>query len=142
MTAHGLAMRAEIALRCSSGCSISQVAQELPLTNGTVSKLRSRFVAEGVAGLLDEPRSGAPRRIGDHQVEAVIVKTLESTPRDATHWSLRSMAAAMGMTPPDRASDLESLRPLAASQRHVQVVNRPAIAREGARQRWPVSRPT
>ena len=73
-------------------------------------------------GLLDEPRSGAPRRIGDHQVEAVIVKTLESTPRDATHWSLRSMAAAMGMTPPDRASDLESIRPLAASQRHVQVV--------------------
>jgi transposase len=96
-TAHGLAVRAEIVLRCSTGCSNSQVARELRLTNATVGKWRSRFVAEGVAGLLDEPRSGAPRRISDDQVEAVIVRTLESTPRDATHWSVRSMAAATGM---------------------------------------------
>ena len=75
-TAHGLAVRAEIVLRCSSGCSNSQVARELRLTNATVGKWRSRFVAEGVAGLLDEPRSGAPRRISDDQVETVIVKTL------------------------------------------------------------------
>ena len=54
--------------------------------------------AQGVAGLLDEPRSGAPRRISDEQVEAVVVKTLESTPRDATHWSVRSMAASTGMS--------------------------------------------
>src|SRR3981081_527165 len=99
-TAHGLAVRAEIVLRCSSGCSNSQVARELRLTNATVGKWRSRFVAEGLAGLLDEPRSGAPRRISDDVVEAVIVKTLESTPRDATHWSVRSMAAATGMSRP------------------------------------------
>jgi len=74
------------------------VARELRTTNATVGKWRSRFVTEGVAGLLDEPRSGAPRRIGDDQVEAVIVRTLESTPRDATHWSVRSMAAETGMT--------------------------------------------
>jgi transposase len=74
------------------------VARELRLTNATVGKWRSRYVAEGVAGLLDEPRSGAPRRITDELVEAVIVRTLESTPRDATHWSVRSMAAATGMT--------------------------------------------
>jgi transposase len=74
------------------------VARELRLTNATVGKWRSRFVAEGMAGLLDEPRSGAPRRISDEVVEAVIVKTLESTPRDATHWSVRSMAAATGIT--------------------------------------------
>jgi transposase len=97
-TAHGLATRAEIVLRCSSGCSNSQVARELRLTNATVGKWRSRFAAEGVAGLLDEPRSGAPRRITDDDVEAVVVRTLESTPRDATHWSVRSMAAATGMT--------------------------------------------
>jgi transposase len=97
-TAHGLAMRADIVLRCSNGCSNSQVARELRLTNATVGKWRSRFIAEGVAGLLDEPRSGAPRRISDDQVEAVIVRTLESTPRDATHWSVRSMAAETGMT--------------------------------------------
>ena len=97
-TAHGLAVRAEIVLRCSTGCSNSQVARDLRLTNATVGKWRSRFVVSGVAGLLDEPRSGAPRRISDDRVEAVVVKTLESTPRDATHWSVRSMAAATGMS--------------------------------------------
>src|SRR3954468_13571225 len=97
-SAHGLALRAEIVLRCSEGCSNSQVARELRLTNTTVGKWRSRFAAGGVAALLDEPRSGAPRRITDELVEAVIVRTLESTPRDATHWSVRSMAAETGMT--------------------------------------------
>ena len=92
-TAHGLAMRAEIVLRCSDGCSNSQVARELRLTNTTVGKWRSRFVSGGIGALLDEPRSGAPRRITDDQVEAVVIKTLESTPRDATHWSVRSMAS-------------------------------------------------
>lgn len=97
-TAQGLALRAQIVLRCSTGCSNSQVARELRITNATVGKWRSRFVAQGVAGLLDEPRSGAPRRITDDQVEAVVIKTLESTPRDATHWSVRSMAASTGMS--------------------------------------------
>jgi transposase len=110
-------------LRCSEGCSNSQVARELRLTNTTVGKWRTRFVAGGVAALLDEPRSGAPRRITDERVEAVIVKTLESTPRDATHWSVRSMAAATGMTRPKCAPDLESLRPAAASRRHLQAVD-------------------
>jgi hypothetical protein len=62
--------------------------------------LRSRYVVKGPAGLLDEPRCGAPRRITDEQVEDVVVKTLESTPRNATHWSTRSMAAASGMSRP------------------------------------------
>jgi transposase len=97
-TAQSLALRAQIVLRCSSGCSNSQVARELRITNATVGKWRSRFVSQGVAGLLDEPRSGAPRRISDEQVEAVVIKTLESTPRAATHWSVRSMAASTGMS--------------------------------------------
>src|SRR3979409_1263313 len=75
-TAHGLAVRAEIVLRCSEGCSNSQVARELRLTNTTVGKWRSRLGVGGVAALLDEPRSGAPRRISDEQVEAVMIKTL------------------------------------------------------------------
>ncbi len=53
-----------------------------------------------MAGLLDEPRPGVPRKITDDQVEAAIVKTLESTPRDATHWSTRSMAVATGLSRP------------------------------------------
>jgi transposase len=72
----------------------------LRITNATVGKWRARFVHQGLAGLLDEPRSGAPRRISDEQVEAVVVKTLESTPADATQWSVRALAAATGMSRP------------------------------------------
>jgi transposase len=64
----------------------------------TVGKWRSRFIARAIAGLLDEPRSGAPRSSSDDRVEAVVVKTLESTPRNATHWSTRSMAETSGLS--------------------------------------------
>jgi transposase len=63
-----------------------------------VGKWRARFVARRLDGLLDEPRPGAPRRITDAQVEAVVRETLEATPRDATHWSTRSMAARSGLS--------------------------------------------
>jgi transposase len=68
------------------------------VNQATVSKWRSRFVAKRLDGLADEPRSGAPRTITDDDVEAVIVKTLEETPRDATHWSTRSLANSTGMS--------------------------------------------
>src|SRR4051812_29629407 len=74
------------------------VARELGVTDQTVCKWRGRFIKKGVAGLLDEPRTGVPRTITDAQMEALIVKTLESTPRDATHWSARSTAAATGLS--------------------------------------------
>ena len=56
------------------------------------------FLVRRLDGLLDEPRPGAPRRIADEQIEAVVTRTLESTPRDATHWSTRSMAEASGLS--------------------------------------------
>jgi transposase len=95
-----LALRARIILRCADGLSNLAVGQQLQIGNKAVGKWRSRFVAKGLAGLLDEPRPGAPRRVSDEQVEQVLVKTLESTPRDATHWSTRSMAAASGVSRP------------------------------------------
>lgn len=61
-----------------------------------VGKWRNRFVHHRVAGLLDEPGCGAPRTVEDEQIEEIIVRTLESTPRDATHLSTRSMAEASG----------------------------------------------
>jgi transposase len=97
-TSQSLALRSRIILRSLSGLSNSQVATELGVTGDTVGKWRNRYIAKGLAGLLDEPRSGAPRRIGDDQVEAVVVKTLESTPRDATHWSTREMAQVSGLS--------------------------------------------
>jgi transposase len=97
-TAQGLALRSRIVLRCASGVPNTQVAEELQVTNATVGKWRTRYITRGVAGLLDEPRSGAPRSISDDRVEAVVVKTLESTPRNATHWSTRSMAERSGLS--------------------------------------------
>jgi len=64
----------------------------------TVGKWRSRFAELRLDGLHDEPRVGGPRTITDDDVERVIVKTLEETPSDATHWSSYSMAAATGMS--------------------------------------------
>src|SRR5207302_8101980 len=97
-TVQGWAVRSRIVLRCASGVTNTQVAEELRVTNATVGKWRSRFITRGIAGLLDEPRSGAPRSISDDRVEAVVVKTLESTPRNATHWSTRSMAETSGLS--------------------------------------------
>jgi transposase len=99
-TAQALALRSRIILRCATGVSNVVVAEELSIADQTVCKWRGRYIKKGVAGLLDEPRPGVPRKITDDQVEAVVVKTLESTPRDATHWSVRSMAAATGMSRP------------------------------------------
>ncbi len=97
-TAQALALRARIVLRCAEGGTIAGVARDLGVARGTVSKWRSRFLAERLDGLSDEPRPGRPRTITDDQVEQVITKTLESTPGEDTHWSTRSMAAATGMS--------------------------------------------
>jgi transcriptional regulator with XRE-family HTH domain len=74
------------------------VAERLGLHPKTVGKWRSRFLEHGLDGLHDEPRPGAPRSITDDAVEAVVIRTLEETPVDATHWSTRSMAKATGMS--------------------------------------------
>jgi transposase len=97
-TAQALALRARIVLACAEGRDNTDVAEELGVTHQTVGKWRRRFIDRRVDGLLDEPRSGGPRRISDAQIEQVIVKTLESKPRDATHWSTRSMAQATGLS--------------------------------------------
>ena len=97
-TAQALAQRARIVLSAAEGRSNTAVASDLGVTARTVGKWRGRFQEQGPDGLLDEPRPGAPRTITDDMVEAVIVKTLEEKPKDATHWSTRSMARAMGMS--------------------------------------------
>lgn len=97
-TAQALAQRARIILGCSSGKSNSRVAEQMHITKQCVGKWRSRFLAKRLDGLLDEPRPGAPRSISDAKVEHVLTLTLESTPRQATHWSIRSMASRSGLS--------------------------------------------
>jgi transposase len=97
-TAPQQARRARIVLSCASGLDNTVVARKLRLTPFTVGKWRARFLRDRLDGLSDEPRPGAPRKVSDGQVEQVIVRTLETTPRGATHWSTRSMAKATGMS--------------------------------------------
>jgi transposase len=97
-SAQALALRSRIVLAAAEGDSNTGIARRLGITRPTVTKWRGRFAEYRLDGLLDEPRPGRPRTISDEQVEEVVVKTLESTPRDATHWSTRSMAAEVGLT--------------------------------------------
>jgi len=97
-TAQALALRARIVLGCAEGEQNKVVAQRLGVSENTVGKWRGRFAEHRLEGLRDDPRSGTPRTLEDARIEAVIVRTLESLPPDATHWSSRGMAKASGVS--------------------------------------------
>ena len=97
-SAPALARRARLVLACAEGRDNTTVARRLRMSQTTVCKWRTRFVTDRVAGLFDEPRPGTPRQITDTDIEAVVVRTLETTPRGATHWSTREMAKATGFS--------------------------------------------
>ena len=97
-SAQALAMRSRIVLLAADGLRNTEIAAELGIHRNVAGKWRSRFVEHRLDGLTDEPRPGRPRTVIDEQVEEVIVKTLETTPKDATHWSTRSMAKEVGLT--------------------------------------------
>jgi transposase len=97
-TAQALALRARIVLACAEGEQSKAVAARLAVDPDTVGKWRRRFAEHRLEGLRDEPRSGTPRTVEDARIEAVIVRTLETVPADATHWSSRSMARASGLS--------------------------------------------
>lgn len=96
---HSIAQRARIVLLAADGMANISVADKVGVNQATVVKWRRRFLARGLDGLVDEPRPGAPRTIDDDAVEAVIVRTLEDKPVDATHWSTRDLAKKVGMSP-------------------------------------------
>jgi len=97
-SAQAVAQRSRIVLAAAEGLTTTEIAARLRITRAMAAKWRSRFVQVRLEGLLDEPRPGRPRSISDAQVEEVIVRTLETTPPDATHWSTRSMASAVGLS--------------------------------------------
>ncbi|MBT0676944.1 IS630 family transposase, partial [Komagataeibacter oboediens] len=93
-----LSDRCRMVLLCAEGLQSKEVAARLGVHEHTVGKWRRRFVEDGIEGLTDEYRAGRPRTVSDAQVTQVIERTLNTTPKDATHWSIRSMAAEIGLS--------------------------------------------
>ena len=93
-----LSDRCRMILLCAEGLESKQVAHRIGVHEHTVGKWRRRFVQDRIEGLTDAYRPGRPRTVSDDQVAAVIERTLHSKPKDATHWSIRSMASASGLS--------------------------------------------
>src|SRR3954468_23478602 len=97
-TAQALALRSRIVLAAAEGAANYEIAEQFGVSRPTVTKWRNRFAERRLEGLLDEPRPGRPRTVTDEQVERIVTTTLESAPKDATHWSTRSLAAHLGVS--------------------------------------------
>ncbi|WP_307544331.1 IS630 family transposase [Streptomyces sp. V3I8] len=97
-TSQALALRCRIVLACASGAANREAARQVGVEEHTVGKWRARFVRDRLQGLGDLPRPGGPWSVSDEQVAAVVKRTLESTPRNATHWSTRAMATELGLS--------------------------------------------
>jgi len=97
-SSQALALRSRIVLACAEGLSNKDVAQRTGCSSNTVGKWRARFLTDRLDGLVDEPRPGRPPSITAEQVEDVVVATLESTPKNATHWSRTKMAQRSGLS--------------------------------------------
>jgi transposase/transposase-like protein len=98
-SSQALALRSRIVLACADpDRRHGDIAAELGCNPVTVTKWRRRFALDRLDGLVDAPRPGAERSIGDDVIEAVVVDTLESTPKDDTHWSTRGLADKHGIS--------------------------------------------
>ena len=97
-SSQALSLRCRIVLACAAGATNAQVAEQVKCHPVTVSKWRTRFAADRLDGLVDAPRPGAQRSIGDDVIEQVVVDTLESAPGADTHWSTRGLAAKHGIS--------------------------------------------
>ena len=96
--AHSDVQRARVILLCAQGLPNYRVAEQTCISSLSVGRWRQRFVQDRLRVLLDQPRSGAPRTISDAQVAEVVRTTLEKRPKNATHWSTRSLAGKLGLS--------------------------------------------
>jgi transposase len=96
--AAGLVRRARVVLLSAEGVSNQEIARRVGLSPAMVSHWRCRYRDHGLAGLHDAPRSGRPRTHDDAQVAQLLRTVLRHQPRDATHWTVRSVAAHTGIS--------------------------------------------
>jgi putative transposase len=89
---HALVMRARLVLMAADGMQNIDIAKKVGMSRETVGKWRKRFVEHGLQGLHDELRPGRPRTVNDERVAELLNKTLETKPKNGTHWSCRTLA--------------------------------------------------
>lgn len=135
-----LALRSRIVLGSGEGLDNKSVAARVGCSTNAVSKWRARFLEARLDGLVDEPRPGRPATITADQVEDVVVATLESTPKNATHRSRAKRPTAMACRS-RRSADLEGVRAETTSRGRVQALQRPAVRGQGLRHRRPLPEP-
>jgi hypothetical protein len=136
-----LAWRSKIVLACADGLHNEAVGEQLRCHPDTVGKWCARFSEHRLDGLHDEPPPGRPRTITVDQVEEVVVATLESAPKNATHWTRSKMASRSGLAKSTIGANLAILRPQAAPGRRIQAVQRPAVYRQALRHRRALPEP-
>src|ERR1700744_4962917 len=96
----GILLRVNIVLGAAEGRANHLLSRELSTTMTTVLLWRKRYETDGLAGLFgDRPRSGRPKRISEDKEAAIVEATIKTVPRDATHWSVRTMALSQKVSP-------------------------------------------
>src|SRR5450432_2300501 len=91
--------RARIVLLAGDGLTAKGIAAAVDKSLLTVRRWRRRFVAKGMDGLLkDATRPSRVKPLAPEKIKQVVDMTLHAKPPNATHWSLRSMAAAAGLS--------------------------------------------
>ena len=95
---HGLVRRAEIILLSADGESNTAIAERFGVSMPLVSQWRQRYREHGFSGLYDAPRSGRPRTHDDDRVATLLRTVLQSRPKNATHWSVRTVAGETGIS--------------------------------------------
>jgi transposase len=95
-----VALRAHIILGAVAGAPNKSLARQLSTSLPTVLLWRRRYEADRLAGIIeDQPRAGRPKRISEAVEDAIVEATMKTTPKDATHWSVRGMAQSRAVSP-------------------------------------------
>ena len=99
-TPQAIVLRCWVVLGAAAGTPNKQLARKLSTSLPTVLLWRGRFKEEGLAGILQEkPRSGRPRRISPSKEAGIVEATRNTRPKNATHWTVRTMARSHGVSP-------------------------------------------